>query len=347
MSRQPPHVPLARHRHSSLFEFDSPRDWPPVNVYDPEDLKTVVELTHTQKELAERNTKLLSTLHDHGPQRMTTLRWDAEAELLKLANDMPHFSGVIDELLDFHAVATHTKAPLQAMPLLLVGPPGIGKSHFCSRLAKALGVPGHTVAMDSAQGPSQLSGSSTYWANTQVGMVFNALALGPHISPLIVLDELDKVQPDGRHDPLSSLHGLLEPVTARRFQDLSFPLTLDASHVLWVATANRLDGLAEPLRSRFSVHVIAAPTPAQARGIAEAMVRHALVQSDALKLQFSANAIDKLAQSSPRQQRQRIHRAMGKALRRKSGVVLPEDILTDEQGVPQRRPIGFVPLDAR
>ena len=79
-----------------------------------------------------------------------------------------------------------------------------------------------------------------------------------HISPLVILDELDKAEVSYRGDPLNPLHNLLEPVSAREFRDESISMPIDASHVIWIATANYLGKI--PLRARpfVTVPVVAA-----------------------------------------------------------------------------------------
>lgn len=322
---------------------DTPSDVDTVAVFDPADLGPLHNNDASAgKDLQQRNKRLIEDLRAKGSRRPFRLPDDALQGLEALRVDMPHFADVLDELSDHVALAREARRPLRASPLLLLGPPGVGKSFFCNKLASALGLPTHRLAMDNAQGPSQLSGSASFWSNSQTGLVFKALALGPHISPLILLDEIDKAPRVAQYDPLASLHGLLEPSTAQRFQDASFALSLDARFVLWVATANSVSELDGPLRSRFSVHAIAAPTPEQARRIAASVAREALAQSG-LSLEISPALLDHLALRTPRQQRQSVERALGRAVRAGRGVVLAEDLPAAAAAAePPRRAIGFV-----
>ncbi len=294
------------------------------------------------RDLQQRNKRLIEDLRASGPRRQFLLHAEALQRLDALRAEMPHFVEVLDELADHLALAREARRPLHAPPLLLLGPPGVGKSFFCNQLAQALGLPTHRLAMDNAQGPSLLSGSASYWSNSQTGLVFKALALGPHISPLILLDEIDKAPRESQYDPLASLHGLLEPSTAQHFQDASLALPLDARFVLWVATANAVSGLDGPLRSRFSVHAIPAPTPDQARGIAASVVQDVLQQSG-LPLEISPELLDRLAERTPRQQRQSFERALGRAVRFGRAVVVADDLPTANVAEAPHRSIGFVP----
>lgn len=290
--------------------------------------------------LQERNRLFLEILQASGPLRPFGLQSQVMQRLDALNVAMPHFDTVLDEVKDHVALAIRTRRPLFAPAFLLLGPPGIGKSFFCNRLADALGLPTYRLSMDNSQGSSELSGSATFWTNSETGIVFKALALGHHISPLILLDEIDKAPRHSQYDPLSSLHSLLEPSTAQYFQDSSYPLKLDARFVVWVATANTVDPLDRPLLSRFSVHSIAAPTRDQSRQIANAVAQDVLKQSG-LSLELSPALLERLAERTPREQRQGMQRALGRAVRAGREVVLAED-LPAAPSKSSGRTMGFV-----
>lgn len=162
--------------------------------------------------------------------------------------------------------------PIRVAPVLLVGPPGIGKTYFTDQLAKNLEIPIRRIAMDNFQTGAALAGSSYIWSNREVGEVFRGLVEGDHASPLVILDEIDKANDTFRHhgaDSLSALHNLLEPASAKYFKDASFPLSIDASHIISIATANDISKIPETLLSRMDVFEIKEPTSEQYREILE------------------------------------------------------------------------------
>lgn len=178
------------------------------------------------------------------------------AGLSKLAQHHPNFDGVIGWIQAELAFASAIGHGLDFQRILLVGPAGTGKTTFCIELAKVLGLPVDVVAMNNRQTHAFLGGSETYWSNTQPGAVFKLLARSPVINPVIVLDEIDKTS-SYHFDPLSSLYTLLERRTATQFSDASFPdVHINAAHINWIATANDIDRLTTPLRSRFNVFEI-------------------------------------------------------------------------------------------
>jgi DNA replication protein DnaC len=177
--------------------------------------------------------------------------------------------------------AEQVKPPVRLPPLLLYGPPGVGKTHFCESLAKVLGVPVRRHPMDQAETSSALLGSDAVWGNSRYGLVFDLLGLGDYANPLVILDELDKAQVIGKtsggfSSPTSVLHSLLEPVSAAQVRDISLDLELDASQITWIATANYPWWVPATLRSRFREFIIMPPDAEQAIQLARSVVKNAL-----------------------------------------------------------------------
>ena len=171
--------------------------------------------------------------------------------------------------------------PVRLPPLLLYGPPGVGKTHFCESLAKVLGVPVRRHPMDQAETSGALLGSDAVWGNSRYGLVFDLLGLGEYANPLVILDELDKAQTMGKtsggfSSPTGVLHSLLEPVSAAKVRDISLDLEIDASQIAWIATANYPWWVPATLRSRFKEFLIMPPNAKQAIQLARSVVKHAL-----------------------------------------------------------------------
>ncbi len=179
------------------------------------------------------------------------------------------------------AGATENQPPVRLPPMLLFGPPGVGKTHFCESLAKVLGVPVRRHPMDQAETSSALLGSDATWGNSRFGLVFDLLGLGDYANPLVILDELDKAQviaksSGGLSSPTGVLHSLLEPISAANVRDISLDLEMDASQITWIATANYPWWVPETLRSRFKEFLIAPPDARQAIQLARSVVKSAL-----------------------------------------------------------------------
>ena len=160
----------------------------------------------------------------------------------------PNFGEVLDDLRKFLALAVSGNEAVQFTPILLLGEPGLGKTYFAKRLAQALGTGFEFVSMSSLTAGWVLTGASAQWHNARPGKVAQTLIEGDFANPVVVLDEVDKAGGDHRYDPMGALYTLLERDTASHFKDEFIDVDMDASHILWVATANdeSVDPRADP-----------------------------------------------------------------------------------------------------
>lgn len=102
--------------------------------------------------------------------------------------------------------------------------------------------------------------------------MFDLLSRGDSAAPVLVVDELDKIPAysAGRRDtPVNTLLDLLEPLSARRYHEISLPVHMDASKLLVIATANERDAIPAPLLSRLTEFTVTAPPAEQRRLILE------------------------------------------------------------------------------
>ena len=127
-----------------------------------------------------------------------------------LVEALPNFSEPLDDVRKQVALCLETEDRLELMPILLLGDPGIGKTHFAKQLARLLGTSYHYVAMSSLTAGWILSGASSQWKNAKPGKVFDALVHGSYANPVIAVDEIDKATGDSQYDPLGALYALLE-----------------------------------------------------------------------------------------------------------------------------------------
>ncbi len=234
-------------------------------------------------EVHKRNAQLFEQLNPKGANRRVGLARSIDA-VLALEHSHPHFSEVIQFVADRIAMQKLSRRPVRLPPMMLFGPPGVGKTHFCEALAAVLHVPVRRHPMDQAETSSALLGSDLSWGNTRYGLVFELLALGDHANPVVILDELDKAgrtysSSGSLTSPTSVLHSLLEPVSALRVRDISVDIELDASLITWIATANYPWLVAPTLRSRMKEFLIQMPTAEQSLLVATSVVAQAIKDS--------------------------------------------------------------------
>ena len=212
------------------------------------------------KDLLARDLRHFAKAMAHGPWRSVARPEGWRDALASLAAEMPNFAAVVEAVQRAMALADFTGQPLMLQPILLLGEPGVGKTHFTQRLAEVLQTPIHRQAFDNAQTNSGLRGSDRHWSNTAVGALWELIVLGKHANLVVLLDELDKGERGGNnYRPVDALLSLLEPVTATKVKDLSIDFEFDASQVLYVATANDADRISAPVRSRFLEFFIEEP----------------------------------------------------------------------------------------
>jgi ATP-dependent Lon protease len=193
-----------------------------------------------------------------GGQRFT-VKPSALPEMDCLFEDLPNFTEVLEDIRKHLALCVGSNDSIELPPMLLLGEPGIGKTHFARKLAQLLGTGFGFVPMSSLTAGWVLSGASSQWKNAKPGKVFDTFLNGEYANPVIVVDELDKASSDGQYDPLGALYELLEIDTATRFVDEFVELPIDASGAVWLATANDASRVPEPLVNRLTVYEIEAP----------------------------------------------------------------------------------------
>ncbi len=258
-----------------------------------------------------------------------------------LYDDCPNFSEVIDELKKYLALAVSGNEPVSFTPIMLLGEPGIGKTHFAKCLAEKLGTGYEFVGMSSLTAGWILSGASSQWNGAKVGKVASSLIHGEYANPLIVLDEVDKAGGDSRYDPMGALYGLLENDTAKKFKDEFIEVDIDASHLLWVSTANDERTLPEPILNRMNVYSVSRPNHEQAIKIAERLYRQIITEhSWGFPPEPPEDVMDKLAGMPPRDMKKRLLAAFGNAKLDKRDVLRVSDLESGRlaQG---KRSIGF------
>jgi ATP-dependent Lon protease len=232
----------------------------------------------------------------------------------ELYDASPNFADVIDDLRKFLALAVSGNEAVQFTPMLLLGEPGLGKTYFAKRLAQALGTGFEFVSMSSLTAGWVLTGASAQWHNARPGKVAQTLIEGEYANPVVVLDEVDKAGGDARYDPMGALYTLLERDTAVHFKDEFIDVDIDASHILWIATANDDAAIPEPILNRMNVYEIERPDAEGSRRIALAVYHEIL---DAHRWPFprdpSEAVIDRLAAVPPRDMRKLLLDAFGTA----------------------------------
>jgi hypothetical protein len=264
-----------------------------------------------------------------------------------LAKRFPNFGEVVLFIRNQFALAVASDKVFRLPPFILNGPPGCGKSFFALEIANYLKTVLHIIDISSSQTGSPLTGSETYWANSQPGILFNTIVLGDIANPIFMLDEVEKGSGRrGEYDPLSALHQLLEPAQAKNFHDLCVPeMSIDASHIIWIATSNSIEGLEGPIVDRFTVFNIAEPSKEEMPAIVTNQYLLFLDKHPSgwvFKRDIGEDVLKELCGYHPRKVRKILELAFGLAAYDERDYLTVADIHAGDVGDKEKPGIGFM-----
>ncbi|MFW7267703.1 AAA family ATPase [Gluconacetobacter sp. Hr-1-5] len=175
----------------------------------------------------------------------------------RIRADFPHAMNTIEILSSSDRMKMDFGKPGPFRPVLLAGPPGCGKSSLARAYHEELGYPAMTMNVGAMSDTLAFTGTHQTFGDAKPSVIVEFLAQKATANPCMILDEIDKSPEGGKHGSVKDvLLQFLEPTEARKFRDVFLNAEVDLSHVRWVLTANDLDRVPAPLKSRCQiVHV--------------------------------------------------------------------------------------------
>jgi hypothetical protein len=185
-----------------------------------------------------------------------------------LFDELPWMGAAIEPIWRDMRASARDGRGLHFRPILLDGPPGIGKSHLAQRLAVQAAVPWTSIDLGSTTEGFPIAGAERTWGSAMPGRPVQAILAHRIANPIVFVDELDKagVAYSSRGTATSAHNALLslvEPGTARLWPCPYHGLRFDMSHVNWILAANAIAPLPAPLRSRLRIVEVRPPNRAE------------------------------------------------------------------------------------
>ena len=244
-------------------------------------------------------------------ETVLALPWNIET---KDNLDIPHALTVLDEdhyglkqvkerILDYISVR-NLKEDGYAPILCFAGPPGIGKTSLGQSIARALGRQYFRVSLGGMKDEAEIRGHRRTYVGSMPGRIIQGIRKVGSRNPVIVIDELDKIGSDFRGDPSTALLEVLDPHQNKTFHDNYLGVPFDISKAIFIATANNLDTISEPLRDRMEVINLSGYTMPEKLNIAKRhLVRRALTETGLLGkgIEFSDEVLQSLIEHYTRE----------------------------------------------
>jgi ATP-dependent Lon protease len=253
------------------------------------------------RDTVDRELRRLGRINPQSPERSVAIDWlewvadmpwdnptavDVDLDTLQRALDGSHhgLDEVKRQVLE-HLAVRKLAGRGRADVLLLVGPPGVGKTSIGNAIAEATGRKLVRVALGGVSDEAELRGHRRTYIGARPGRLVEGIRRAGTSDPVVLLDELDKVGRGHRGDPTSALLEILDPEQNHAFTDHYLEVPFDLSRVLFVATANDLSTIPGPLRDRLEIIQIAGYSPAEKLAIAREHLLDKLAENAGLEPQ--------------------------------------------------------------
>lgn len=264
-------------------------------------------------EIFEKELSKLERIHPQSPdysvqmqyvQTIVSLPWDTYSPdrfLPKKAESIlnrDHFGleQVKERILE-HLAVLKLKKDMKSPILCLYGPPGVGKTSLGKSIAECLGREYVRISLGGLHDEAEIRGHRRTYIGAMCGRIIKGLQKAGTSNPVFVLDEIDKIDSDFKGDPSSALLEVLDPEQNSAFHDNFLDIDYDLSKVLFIATANSLSTISQPLRDRMEIiqvdgYILEEKIEIAKRHlIPKAIEEHGLSASD---LKFSKKAIESI-----------------------------------------------------
>lgn len=209
----------------------------------------------------------------------TTDNLDIESAKAILDEDHYGMKEIKDRILDFISIRKLREDGYTPI-LCFIGPPGTGKTSLGKSIAKCLGRGYFRVSLGGVKDEAEIRGHRRTYVGAMPGRFIQGVKKAGTCNPVIIIDELDKIGSDFRGDPSAAMLEVLDPHQNKTFYDNYLGLPFDLSKAIFIATANSMDTISEPLRDRMEIIQLSGYTQEEKAVIAKKhILRKALADS--------------------------------------------------------------------
>ncbi len=241
-----------------------------------------------------------------------SLPWDEEQKAEKfnldgakkiLENDHYGLDDVKKRILEFLAVRK-LKQDNKGTILILVGPPGVGKTSIGKSIANSMNKPFYRFSVGGMNDQSEIKGHRRTYIGSMCGKIISGIKLTHTKSPVFMIDEVDKMTTSAHGDPAAALLEVLDPEQNVTFRDDYLDLPFDVSNVFFILTANSLDTIPEPLLDRAEIISLAGYIDQEKLEIAKKYLIPKNLEKNGLKknqVKYGKDALMRIAQEYARE----------------------------------------------
>ncbi len=226
----------------------------------------------------------------------------AKAET-KLDEDHYGLEKVKERIIEYLAVKQMTKQNPQTI-LCLVGPPGVGKTSLTRSIAESLNREFVKLSFGGVRDEAEIRGHRKTYLGAMPGRIIQSMKKAKVTNPVFLMDEIDKLSSDYKGDPASALLEVLDPEQNKFFSDHYIEEPYDLSNVLFIATANYLGNIPEPLRDRMEIVELSSYTMYEKLEIAKRHIVSKQIKAHGLsdkQLVIEEGALKKIIESYTRE----------------------------------------------
>ncbi len=221
----------------------------------------------------------------------------------KLDEDHYGLEKVKERIIEYLAVKQMTKQNPQTI-LCLVGPPGVGKTSLTRSIAESLNREFVKLSFGGVRDEAEIRGHRKTYLGAMPGRIIQSMKKAKVTNPVFLMDEIDKLSSDYKGDPASALLEVLDPEQNKFFSDHYIEEPYDLSNVLFIATANYLGNIPEPLRDRMEIVELSSYTMYEKLEIAKRHIVSKQIKAHGLsdkQLVIEEGALKKIIESYTRE----------------------------------------------